>query len=183
MAMEVNLLKSHGRHAEKAAVKQGCPIGTAAGEGKHPLLSSFSGSLPAPPPCPTCKKAASLAVAGEHLLTGLADFGTVGLQAAQNAEDVLRIDFELGLAKLGHIRMASVALLRTALAQRSIHRRRLWRQALAESRCAHGKRDCNRIGRNSKHDPPLRASGPSTIFDSYLTLFGPAAHIKFSPID
>jgi len=68
---------------------------------------------------------ALLAVARQHLFARFADLGAVLLQAAEYAQHILRIDLELELAILGHIRVAGSAFLIVALAHRGGDRRRL----------------------------------------------------------
>ncbi|MGB6508175.1 MAG: hypothetical protein WBF07_08540, partial [Xanthobacteraceae bacterium] len=87
----------------------------------------------------------SLAVTGQDLLTGLADLRPVGLQAPQNAQDVLRIDLELGLAELGHVGMTGGAFLWVSVADpHSGYRRRLWRHLLGISGSTRRKRQSDR---------------------------------------
>src|SRR5580700_673298 len=71
----------------------------------------------------------SLAVAGQHLLTGIADLAAVGLQAAEDAEHVvLAIVMDELFAIVHHVRMAGGAFLIGALLDGILHRRRLRRQ-------------------------------------------------------
>jgi len=65
-----------------------------------------------------------LTVIRQYLLAAAADLGPVRLQTAQNPHDVIRIDLQLRLAKLGHVRMAGDTLLIISLPhQRSDGRR------------------------------------------------------------
>src|SRR5271169_1216480 len=71
----------------------------------------------------------SLSVAGQHLLTGIADLDAVGLQAAENGEHVVLAVVADKLFAIAHdVRMAGDAFLIGALRDRILHRRRLRRQ-------------------------------------------------------
>src|SRR5580692_2010132 len=70
----------------------------------------------------------SLAVAGQHLLTGIADLAAIGLQAAEDAEHVvLAVVVEELFAVANDVRMARSAFLIGALLDGILHRRRLRR--------------------------------------------------------
>jgi hypothetical protein len=87
-----------------------------------------------------------LAVAGKDLLAGVTDLLSVRLQAAQNAEHVLRIDLKLGLAELGHVGLAGGAFLWVPFTHphRPFYWRRLRRQLLGMNGCASDKRQSDR---------------------------------------
>jgi hypothetical protein len=96
-----------------------------------------------------------LAVAGQNLLARLAYLRPVGLQAAQNAKNVLRINLKLGLAVPGDVGMAGVTLLRISLPHSAVDRRRLGRQLLSVSDGTRAKRQSDREDRYTEHDPPF----------------------------
>src|SRR5580692_11325349 len=67
-------------------------------------------------PPPIRRQRSSLAVAGQHLLTRIADLAAVGLQAAEDGEHVVLAVFpEELLAIADHVRMAGDAFLIGAL--------------------------------------------------------------------
>jgi hypothetical protein len=86
------------------------------------------------------RSAGSLTVAGEDRLARLADLRTIGLQTAQDTENVVRINLQLDLAILGHVWVAGGAFLVVALSHAAAgHRRRLRRQILSRNGRASGK--------------------------------------------
>ena len=88
-------------------------------------------------------------------LARLAYLRPVGLQAAQNAKNVLRINLKLGLAVPGDVGMAGVTLLRISLPHSAVDRRRLGRQLLSVSDGTRAKRQSDREDRYTEHDPPF----------------------------
>lgn len=98
---------------------------------------------------------ASLTVAGEDLLAGNADLGPVGLQTAQDAQNVVRVSLKLELAEPRHVGMAGVALLLGALLHRRGDRRGLRRELLRAGADTGGDGESDGQNGAAEHDPPL----------------------------
>lgn len=92
-----------------------------------------------------------LAVAGQHLLTSIADLLAIALQAAEDGKNiVLAVLTQELFAVPDHVRVASRALLIRALAQAVLHRRRLRRQLRKRNRSC-GQHQSDRQDACTKH--------------------------------